>query len=104
MPFASVPSKCMADAEIDVEVAYARPDMQRIYTLRLPLQATVRDAIEACGVLSEFPEIDLSRNKVGVFGKRVILEYALHAQDRVEIYRPLLIDPQQASKLRAAQR
>ena len=93
----------MAEVRIMVEVAYARPDVQRIYALRLPASATVRDAIKRCEVLREFPEIDLSRYQVGIFGKVTKLDQVLRAGDRVEIYRPLIADPKQARKQRAAQ-
>jgi len=54
---------------IPVEVAYARPDKQRIIPLEVPVGTTVREAIEASGILEAFPEIDLTRNKVGIFGR-----------------------------------
>ncbi len=85
-----------------MEIAYARLDAQRIYTLELPTGATVRAAIEQCEVLREFPEIDLSCDKVGIFGKVTALDKILRAGDRVEIYRPLLADPKLARKQRAA--
>ena len=94
----------MAEAQIAVEVAYARPDVQRIYALAVPNRATVHDAIEQCNVLLEFPEIDLNHHKVGIFGKVTTLDQVLRAGDRVEIYRPLIADPKQARKQRAAQR
>ena len=93
----------MAEAEISVEVAYARPEVQRIYTLRGPANITVGEAIEGCDVLREFPEIDLNQHKVGIFGKVVKLDQVLRSGDRVEIYRPLIADPKQARKQRAAQ-
>lgn len=92
----------MAEAEITVEVAYAHPDVQRIYTLQVPVGTTVREAIERCGVLREFAEIDLNRHKVGIFGKVAKLDQIVRASDRVEIYRPLIADPKQARKQRAA--
>jgi putative ubiquitin-RnfH superfamily antitoxin RatB of RatAB toxin-antitoxin module len=55
--------------------------------------ATLREAIEASGVLKQHPEIDLATQKVGVFGKLKPLDTALADHDRVEIYRPLLVDP-----------
>ena len=93
----------MAEAEISVEVAYARLEVQRIYTLQVPANMTVGEAIERCDVLREFPEIDLNRHKVGIFGKVVKLDHVLRRGDRVEIYRPLITDPKQARKQRAAQ-
>ena len=93
----------MAEAEITVEVAYARADVQRLYTLQVPVGTTVCEAIERCAVLREFAEIDLNQHKVGIFGKVTKLDQILRASDRVEIYRPLIADPKQARKLRAAQ-
>jgi len=93
----------MAEEWIAVEVAYARPDAQRIYALQLSMGATVRAAVEQCAVLREFPEIDLHLHKVGIFGKVAKLDQVLRAGDRVEIYRPLIADPKQARKQRAAQ-
>lgn len=92
----------MAEAEIAVEVVYAQPDMQRLYTLRVAANATVRDAIEQSNVLQEFAGIDLNHNKIGIFGKVVKLDQILRHGDRVEIYRPLLADPKLARKQRAA--
>lgn len=92
----------MAETHIAVEVAFARPDVQRIYALRVATGTTVRDAIERCAVLREFPEIKLDQHKVGIFGKVVNLDKVLRADDRVEIYRPLIADPKLARKQRAA--
>ena len=92
----------MAEVEITVEVAYAQPGMQRLYTLQVAANATVRDAIVQCNVLREFAEIDLNRNKTGIFGKVVKLDQILRHGDRVEIYRPLIADPKLARKQRAA--
>ncbi|GAB5100118.1 RnfH family protein [Caballeronia sp. LP006] len=64
--------------------------------------ATVREAIEVSGVLKQHPEIDLSTQKVGVFGKAQPLDTALSDFDRVEIYRPLKVDPKTARLRRVA--
>jgi len=64
--------------------------------------ASVRAAIIASGILEEFPEIDLTRNRVGVYGKLTTLESLVENGDRVEIYRPLPLDPKQARRSRAA--
>ncbi len=94
----------MADAErIEVEVAYARPDEQVLLTLRVPRGATVGDALEASGLLKRFPEIDLARNKVGIFGRLTSLAHTLREGDRVEVYRPLIADPKEVRRRRAAQ-
>lgn len=84
----------MANPEmIAVEVLYALPEEQRIYSLALPAASTVRSAIERSGVLEQYPQIDLAVVKVGVFGRIVALDAALRAGDRVEIYRELSADP-----------
>ncbi len=88
---------------IPVEVAYARPDKQRIIPLEVPEGTTVREAIEASGILEEFPEIDLSRNKVGIFGRLTKPDTVLREGDRVEIYRPLIADPKAVRRQRATQ-
>jgi putative ubiquitin-RnfH superfamily antitoxin RatB of RatAB toxin-antitoxin module len=63
--------------------------------------STVRDAITRSGVLSDFPEIDLDSAAVGIFGERANLDDALEENDRVEIYRPLTVDPKEARRRRA---
>ena len=93
----------MADEPIEVEVAYARPDEQVILPLRVPAGTAIEDAIRRSGILDRFPEIDLAANKVGVFGKVGRLDQALAEGDRVEIYRPLIADPKEARKQRAAE-
>lgn len=76
-----------------VSVTYALPDRQSWLDVDVPEQATVRDAIEASGIVRVFPALDLSTQKVGVFGKPVSLEARLEAGQRVEIYRPITADP-----------
>lgn len=93
----------MVDERIEVEVAYARPDEQVILALEVPAGSTIEAAIRRSGVLDRFPEIDLTANKVGVFGKVGRLDQALFDGDRVEIYRPLIADPKEARKQRAAE-
>jgi hypothetical protein len=93
----------VADEPIDVEVAYARPDEQVILALKVPAGATIEEAIRRSSLLERFPEIDLASNKVGVFGKVGKLDQALAQGDRVEIYRPLIADPKEARKQRAAE-
>lgn len=87
-------------AELSIEVCYALPNAQTIVALTLPQGATVGDAIERSGLLQKFPELDLSRMKAGVFGKVRALDAAVHAGDRVEIYRPLKADPKLARQRR----
>lgn len=87
---------------IPVEVAYARPDRQLIVQVDVPANVTVEEAIRASGILNEFPEIDLSRNRVGIFSRITRLDAHLRPRDRIEIYRPLSADPKSARRRRAA--
>ncbi len=89
--------------EITVEVAYARPDRQLILPLRVAPGTTVGQAIEMSGLLEKFPEVDLARNKVGIFGRLVALDTVLRDKDRTEIYRPLIADPKEVRRQRAEQ-
>jgi len=88
-------------SEIDIEVAYARPDEQVVLALRVPAGTTAREAIERSGILIQFPEIRLTDNPVGVYGRVVDPGRALENGDRVEIYRPLEVDPREARRLLA---
>lgn len=88
-------------SEIDIEVAYARPDEQVVLALRVPAGTTAREAIERSGILTQFPEIRLTDNPVGVYGRVVDPGRALENGDRVEIYRPLEVDPREARRLLA---
>ena len=95
----------MADeARIEVEVAYAKPDEQLILRVEGEAGLTAKDAIERSHILERFPEIDLSANKVGIFGKAAKLDTVLAQGDRVEIYRPLIADPKESRKKRAAKK
>jgi putative ubiquitin-RnfH superfamily antitoxin RatB of RatAB toxin-antitoxin module len=80
-------------ARLSVEVCYALPDAQTLIVVELPAGATVQQALDASGILKRFPSIDLNTQKVGVFGKLKALDTVLADHDRVEIYRPLLVDP-----------
>ncbi|MFZ2314471.1 MAG: RnfH family protein [Gammaproteobacteria bacterium] len=86
---------------ITVEVAYARPDEQRILTVEVEAGCTIQSAIERSGILTLFPEIDLKTQKVGVFSKSRELSDEVKQGDRIEIYRPLLIDPKEARRAKA---
>ena len=92
----------MSAEKISVEVAYALPDQQTIVALTVAADATLQEVIQASGLLDQYPDIDLKKNKVGVFGKLGKLTDTLHAGDRVEIYRPLIADPKEVRKQRAA--
>lgn len=85
------------------EVAYGRADEQVLLHVEAASPLSVQQVIERSGILQRFPEIDLTQNKVGIFGKAAKLDALLRDGDRVEIYRPLIADPKAARKQRAAQ-
>ena len=84
-----------------VEVAYARPDSQRLIALVVARGPTAEEAIHASGILAECPEIDLAEQAVGIFSLPVGLDTVLSPGDRVEIYRPLQVDPKAQRRDRA---
>ncbi len=83
-----------------VEVVYALPQRQERVSLELAPESTVQDAIQASGLLQRLPQIDIER--VGVWGRPVSPQTLLRDRDRVEIYRPLVADPKQVRRERAA--
>jgi putative ubiquitin-RnfH superfamily antitoxin RatB of RatAB toxin-antitoxin module len=89
----------MASADLmHIEVAYAAADDQLLLRIEIAPGSTVEHAIRYSGMLDRFPEIDLTRNKVGVFGKVCRLDRVLEESDRIEIYRGLVADPKSAKK------
>ena len=86
-----------------VEVCYALPDKQELVAVKLPEGATLQQALEASGLLAKHPEIDLKKNKFGIHAKLSKLDAPLRDRDRVEIYRPLIADPKEVRKQRAAE-
>ena len=89
---------------IDVEVAYALADKQKIVKLKVAPDTTVRQAALLSGLDQDFPGLDLANSRLGIFSKVVAKpeEQLVEAGDRVEIYRPLLADPKEVRKQRAA--
>lgn len=92
----------MADV-INIEVAYARPERQELVKLTLPADTTLQQAVEASGLMQKHPEIDLAKGKFGIYAKLAKLDTPLRDRDRVEIYRPLIADPKEVRKQRAAE-
>ena len=86
------------NTQLVIEVAYARPDQQRCVTVTVPTGSTIRTAIERSRIQEQFEEIDLAKNAVGVWGQLRGLDDFVSQGDRVEIYRPLLVDPKQARR------
>lgn len=93
----------MAEEAIQVEVAYAKPDEQVILAVQAMSGITLSQAVEKSGIMQRFPEIDLKTNKFGIFGKAAKADTPLRDGDRVEIYRPLIADPKEQRKKRAAE-
>jgi putative ubiquitin-RnfH superfamily antitoxin RatB of RatAB toxin-antitoxin module len=94
----------MVEPVIEIEVVYAAVDRQALRTVSVKEGATVRAAVLVSGIGSEFPELNLAECPLGIFGKAVADPDAriIQAGDRIEIYRPLLADPKEVRRLRAA--
>ena len=86
-----------------VEVAYALAYKQSLISIEVENGSTLKEAIEASGILETFEQIDLTKDRVGIFAKFASLDTILRDKDRVEIYRPLVADPKKARKDRAAE-
>lgn len=83
-----------------IQVVYAVPERQLLRRVSLPEGSTVEDAVRASGLRTECPEIDAMQ--VGIYGKLVSKDTMLRDRDRVELYRPLKVDPKEARRARAA--
>lgn len=92
----------MADL-IEVQVAYARPDVQVFKALSVPVGTRARAALRLSGLGTRFPEIDLERCALGIYGREISGEHELQAGDRLEVYRPLHKDPREARREAVAQ-
>lgn len=93
----------MSDSStIHVEVAYALEDRQSILALDVPEGTTALEAARRSGIAEKFEGIDLDNAKLGIFAKVVSPSQVLREGDRVEIYRPLIADPKDVRKARAA--
>lgn len=79
---------------MQVGVVYSEPGQQVWLNLDVPNESTVVEAIERSGILKQFPHVELAERKLGVFGRVVKPDTVLKAGDRVEIYRPIIADPE----------
>jgi putative ubiquitin-RnfH superfamily antitoxin RatB of RatAB toxin-antitoxin module len=104
MPSVKGLSNFMDKPNIVVEVVYALADKQKLLRLSLPCGSTVRQAALQSGMHAHFPDVDLHNSPLGIFGKAVSKpdERVLEDGERVEIYRPLIADPKEVRKQRAA--
>lgn len=89
---------------IAIEVAYGLPDKQYLIALQVAEGTTVLEAIKQSGLLIECPTINLGKQRVGIFSRFVELGDVVKSGDRIEIYRPLIIDPKEARRAKAKKR
>jgi|GEM_PF-414102 len=90
-------------AMLEIEIVYGLADRQVLKNMTVAEGITVREAALQSGLEVEFPELDLQQAPLGIFGKTVKDETVLRDGDRIEVYRPLLIDPKEARRKRAGQ-
>ena len=83
---------------IKVEVVYATPETQVLLPVSLPASSTVADALSASGLRQQFSDVDFDQLQTGIWGHTVTREHAVAEGDRVEIYRPLELDPKEARR------
>ena len=85
-----------------VEVVYARPDRQKNISLRVMPGCDAREVVRLSGIVNYFPEIKIDTAILGVFGKVIQKPeaYSVNSGDRIEIYRPLAVDPKELRRLR----
>lgn len=86
-----------------VEVVYALPEKATVIPLNIESDTTVGEAIAQSGILAKHPEIDLTKQAVGIYARIVSLETVPEDGDRIEIYRPLIADPKEMRRRRAEQ-
>ena len=87
-----------------VEVVYALEHAQDCSSVELPAGSSAIDAVRAAGILARHPEIDLTKHRLGIYGKVVPADTPITDGDRVEVYRPLALDPKEARRRRALRR
>lgn len=86
---------------LSIDVVYAKPERQELVHLKLAPGSTLKQAVEASGLLQRYPELDPEKLKLGVYSKLSKPDAPLRDRDRVEIYRPLIADPKEVRKKRA---
>ena len=92
----------MSPSKIAVEIVYALPDRQVLRRILLPGGSTVEDAIRVSGLRAVFPDMDTTH--VGIHGEPVPVTTILRDRDRIEIYRPLQVDPKEVRRMRAGKK
>lgn len=91
----------MAERKVVVEVVYADADRQILLRVELPWGSTVEQAIDASGIAGMLPDGAVDLHRLGVFASKVVPDQVVQEGDRIEIYRPLLLDPMEARRQRA---
>ena len=89
--------------EISVEVVYVEPNHTFSQSVSIPVNSTVVDAIQTSGLFDEFPHLNRTIEKVGIYSKIVEMSQLLKSGDRIEVYRPLIFDPKETRRKRALQ-
>lgn len=87
----------MADV-LHIEVVRAFPEKQELIPLELPVGSTLRQALEA----ARLSDVDMATGKFGIYGKLASADTVLRDRDRIEVYRPLIADPKEVRRARAA--
>ena len=85
-----------------IEIAYATPELQKILECEVDPGVSPREAVRQSGIRQYFADIDVDSCNLGVFGKSISEDYQLADGDRIEIYRPLIADPKEVRRQRAA--
>jgi len=93
-----------AGASLGISVWYASDKHEWQRALQVAPGTTIGEAIERSGVLHDFPEINLTTQPVGIYAKKKTLDTVLRERDRIEIYRPLVADPKDSRRRRAAKK
>ena len=89
---------------LQVYVCYAHAQQEWSRPMQVKLGTTIAEAIEQSGVVQDFPEINLTTQPVGIYARKKTLDTVLRERDRIEIYRPLVADPKDSRRKRAAKK
>ena len=89
--------------DINVELAYALPEEQTLLKLQVSKDSNIKEVILQSGILEMHPELDIDDMKVGIFGKLFKMDQVVRDRDRIEIYRPLIADPKEVRRRKAAE-
>ena len=84
-----------------IELVYALAHEQNLLAMEVPVGTTIAEAVTISGLLEKHPELDVAKNKFGIYGKLSKPDVVLREQDRIEIYRPLIADPKEVRRKRA---